>query len=114
MGTITEDIMENHEVSERDEIFALPSYTTEDGKKRYIDIRDESDGDLRQYVVFDEYGRQIEDYWYGDWWKKIFNDKTHTVTDIDCNAINGVITKIRRKMKKWEYIENYWDDSVTD
>lgn len=106
--------MENHEATERDEIFALPRYTAEDGKARYIDVRDASGGELRQYAVFDEYGRMIEDYWYGDWWKKIFNDKTHTVTDIDCNAINGVITRSRRKMKKWEYIENYWDDTVTD
>lgn len=106
--------MENNEVSEKEEIFALPQYTTEDGKTRYIDVRSECGGHLLQYVIYDEYGRMIEDHWYGDWWKKIFNDKTHTVTVIDCNAINGVISKSRRNMKKWEYIENYWDDSITD
>lgn len=90
----------------REEIFSLPCYFTEDGRKRYINIRD----DMYLYDIYDEYGRRIKAYWYGEWWEKHFNDRKHTVLDIDCNAINGKITKLTRKMREWEYIENYWKD----
>lgn len=89
----------------RKEIFSLPCYYTETGRKRYINIRDY---DMLLYDVYDEYGRRIKAYWYGEWWEKHFNDRNHTAFDIDCNAITGTITKCRRNMYEWEYIENYW------
>ncbi|MDE5557897.1 MAG: hypothetical protein K2J32_09470 [Ruminococcus sp.] len=95
------------EAETREEVFALPYYFTENGKKRYMEVHD-----YRQYryKVFDEYGRMIKDYYYGDWWEKRFNDFQHTVICIDCNGINGQITRIKRDMYEWEYIENYWKD----
>lgn len=93
------------EAGTREEIFALPYYLTEDGRKRYMEIHDD---DMLRYRVFDEYGRLIKDYWYGDWSETYLNDRNHTAIHIDCNAINGKITKLKRKMYEWEYIENYW------
>ncbi len=93
------------EAETKEEIFALPYYFTENGRKRYMEIHD---SDMRRYRIFDEYGRQIKDYWYGDWWEKHFNDSRHTVLTVDCNAINGNITRYKRKMREWEYIENFW------
>lgn len=91
----------------REEIFSLPYYLTENGRKRYMNIRDY---DMLLYDIYDEYGRRIKAYWYGEWWEKHFNDFRYTVLDIDCNAINGVITRTKRDMREWEYIENYWKD----
>jgi len=93
------------EAETKEEIFALPYYFTENGRKCYMEIHD---SDMRRYRIFDEYGRQIKDYWYGDWWEKHFNDLRHTVLTVDCNAINGKITRYKRKMREWEYIENFW------
>ncbi len=95
--------MEFKEVSTKEEIFNLPYYLTENGRKRYMEIFGQD-----CYKVFDEYGRTIEDYWYGYWWKKFYNDRKHKVTVINHDAENGVTSKYTRKMEEWEYIKNYW------
>jgi len=98
-----EDFMELKEVSTREEIFNLPYYLTENGRKRYMEVFDEE----RRYKIFDEYGRMIEDYWYGFWKKYIYNDRKHTTTIVYHNAENCDISKHTRKMNEFEYIKKH-------
>ncbi|MDE5835232.1 MAG: hypothetical protein K2H26_06900 [Ruminococcus sp.] len=91
------------EAETKEEIFALPYYFTEDGRKRYIEFHEED-----RYRVFDEYGRQIKDYWYGEWWERHFNDRNHTVYAIHFDFVDSRIYRIKRVMHHYEYRENYW------
>lgn len=98
------------EAETREEVFALPYYFTENGRKRYMEVHDETS----RYRVFDEYGRQIKDYWYGDWWERHFNDRNHTVYAVHFDAVDNSIYRIRRDMHKYEYKENYWKNRDDD
>lgn len=90
------------------EIFSYPYYYTEDGRKRYINVGDIRDNRLCQYEVFDEYGRKLEDYWYGELVKTVYNDKKHTAFYLAIDPYAEKVTKENRPMYEWEYIENYW------
>ncbi len=92
--------MEMKEAETKEEIFSLPYYFTENGKKRYMEI---FRNDMLHYNIYDEYGRLIKEYYYGDWWKYFYNDKTGRVTVIDFDAISCRKNKYIRDFNKEDY-----------
>lgn len=92
--------MDIKEVETKEEIFNLPCYFTEDGKKRYMEILKY---DMMHYNIYDEFGRIIKVYFFGDWWKYFYDDKRHRVTIIRLDAINCSKTKYVRDFRKSDY-----------
>ncbi len=89
------------------ELKSLPSFLSEDGKRRYYN----EDG--HESFVYDEYGRVLRYEYFGDIVMNTYDDENHIVEKVYFWADTGEYGKYTFEMPKHDLIENSfkeWDE----
>lgn len=87
------------EVESKEEIFGLPYYLTQDGKKRYLNIIHDW-----WYFIYDEYGRELEEHFGNSYWLTYYNDVKHFKICIFFDQETSIKHRNVWKYEPWDYI----------